>query len=88
MKVEEFALGLGPKLITLYNDGETTYVVNMLPIGGYVKIYGENAIPTEQTERSFGQKPVWARAIVLAAGIFMNYVLALFLIGGLLTFAR
>ncbi|PIZ44081.1 hypothetical protein CO180_01615 [candidate division WWE3 bacterium CG_4_9_14_3_um_filter_41_6] len=87
MKVEEFALGLGPKLITLYNDGETTYVVNMLPIGGYVKIYGENAIPTEQTERSFGQKPVWARAIVLAAGIFMNYVLALFLIGGLLTFA-
>ncbi|NCS32251.1 hypothetical protein GW793_02035 [bacterium] len=87
MKVEEFGLGMGPRLLKVWNDGETVYTINALPIGGYVKILGEDSIPENEKERSFSSKPLWARALVLSAGIFMNYVLALVLIFGLLTFA-
>lgn len=87
MKVDEFALGMGPKLFTVYFDGETTYSINLLPVGGYVKIHGEDGSPDEDTDHAFVEKPILSRAFVLVAGVCMNYVLALILIAGLLIFA-
>ena len=60
--------------------GETEYSINLLPIGGFVKIFGEN--PDEENtngpdrERSFVHKAKWKQAIVLFAGVFMNFILA------------
>lgn len=86
MKVEEFGIGFPPKLFGL-QKGETEYTFNALPIGGFVKILGENGLPAEEgglseaeQERAFGSRPKWAQAIVLIAGVTMNVILAWFLI--------
>ncbi len=74
VKVNEFALGMGPKLFG-FGKGETTYSLRLLPIGGYVSMEGE----TEDSEdpRAFRKQKVWKRIIISAAGVFMNFVLGL-----------
>lgn len=80
IRVDEFGFGFPPKAMTLFKKGETTYTLNWLPIGGFVKIYGEN--PDEENtngpdaSRSFVNKPRWQQALVLFAGVFMNFILA------------
>jgi regulator of sigma E protease len=86
IRVDEFGFGFPPKIFGI-KKGETEYSLNLLPIGGFVKIFGEN--PDDENtngpdkERSFVHKPKWQQAIVLFAGVFMNFVLAwiLFSIG-------
>ncbi len=79
MRVDEFAIGFPPKLFGI-KKGETTYNFNLLPIGGYVKIYGENREegeePTIDSGRAFHARPKWAQAVVLLAGITMNILFA------------
>ena len=77
MRVTEFAIGFGPKLLWK-KSGETEYSVRAIPLGGYNKIDGMD--PEEiQDERGFSRKPVWARALVIAAGSVMNFVLPVLL---------
>lgn len=86
IRVDEFGFGFPPKLFGI-KKGETEYTFNLLPIGGFVKIFGEN--PDEENtngpdaDRSFVNKAKWKQAIVLFAGIFANFLLAwvLFSIG-------
>lgn len=86
IRVDEFGFGFPPKLFGI-KKGETEYTFNLLPIGGFVKIFGEN--PDDENtngpdaSRSFVNKPKWQQAIVLFAGVFMNFILAwiLFSIG-------
>lgn len=86
IRVDEFGFGFPPKIFGK-KYGETEYSLNLLPIGGFVKIFGEN--PDDENtngpdrERSFVHKAKWKQAIVLFAGVFMNFVLAwiLFSIG-------
>ncbi|MCX6752367.1 MAG: RIP metalloprotease RseP [Candidatus Nomurabacteria bacterium] len=86
IRVDEFGFGFPPKLFGK-KYGETEYSLNLLPIGGFVKIFGEN--PDEENtngpdaSRSFVNKPKWQQAIVLFAGVFANFLLAwlLFSIG-------
>jgi len=79
IRVDEFGFGFPPKLFG-FKKGETEYSLNLLPIGGFVKIFGEN--PDEESmngpdaSRSFVNKPKWQQAIVLFAGVFMNFLLA------------
>ncbi len=74
--VEEFGIGLPPR-IWGKKIGETTYSINALPIGGFVKIYGENGEEKKEGEkdRSFSSLKIWKRAVVLFAGVFMNFIL-------------
>lgn len=79
IKVDEFGFGFPPKLFGI-KKGETEYTFNLLPIGGFVKIFGEDP-NTESTSgpdsaRSFISKPKWQQAIVLLAGVFANFLLA------------
>ncbi|PJE58374.1 MAG: RIP metalloprotease RseP, partial [Candidatus Portnoybacteria bacterium CG10_big_fil_rev_8_21_14_0_10_36_7] len=77
INVEEFGFGLPPRLFGV-KRGETIYSLNLLPIGGFVKIFGENG--EEKTdERSFSAKSILCRAKILASGVFMNYLLAVIL---------
>ncbi|MTI67473.1 MAG: RIP metalloprotease RseP [Firmicutes bacterium] len=74
IKVHEFAIGMGPRL-TNFKKGETEYSLRLIPIGGYVKMEGEDE--KSDDVRSFSNKPPLARMAVLAAGAFMNFLLAL-----------
>ena len=86
IRVDEFGFGFPPRLFG-FRKGETQYSFNLLPLGGFVKIFGEN--PNEENasgpeqEKSFINKAKWKQAIVLLAGISANFLLAwlLFSIG-------
>ncbi len=76
VRVEKFSLGMGPKLIG-YKKGDTEYVISALPLGGYVKMAGEN--PDEEPTGSpdeFQSKTVWQRAKIAATGPLTNILLA------------
>lgn len=74
IRVDEFGFGFPPKLLAR-RFGETLYTLNLFPLGGFVKIFGETGEDAENPE-SFVSRPVWQRAIVIAGGVFMNFVLA------------
>lgn len=82
IRVDEFGFGFPPKLFSR-KFGETEYSLNLLPIGGFVKIFGENPDLENSTgsdsNRSFINKPKYQQAIVLFAGVFANFLLAWFL---------
>lgn len=78
MKVEEFGMGLPPRVRTLCTDTHgTAWTLNALPIGGFVRIKGEDVFAPGGTDNdSFASKPWWARSLVLLAGVTMNFILA------------
>lgn len=82
IRIEEFGLGLPPRILGANYKG-TIYSINWLPIGGFVKLYGEDEeeVPSTighkpSTRDAFFAKPKRVRATVLLAGVFMNTVLA------------
>jgi regulator of sigma E protease len=89
IKVEEFGFGLPPRIVGI-KRGETLYSINWLPIGGFVKLYGEDdagsgsvklknkseKLKIKDTNRAFFARSVWQRAAVVVAGVVMNTVLA------------
>ncbi len=77
MKVEEFGFGFPPKLFGI-KRGDTTYSINLLPIGGFVRILGEDGEKVDDP-KSFASRSVGIRAAVISAGVVMNIVLAIFL---------
>jgi membrane-associated protease RseP (regulator of RpoE activity) len=82
MKATQFFLGFGPTLWSR-TKGETEYGIKAIPAGGFVKIVGMTSVdevdPADEP-RSFRVKPAWQRIIVLVAGSFMHFVLALLLL--------
>lgn len=79
MTVEEFGFGIPPRLFS-FKKGETLYSINALPIGGFVKIAGENGLEgSVSPEKQFDTKPWYLKSFVLVAGVFMNVVLAFIL---------
>ncbi len=79
MLVEEFGFGIPPR-IWGKKKGETLYSINALPIGGFVKIAGENGLQEGVLpERQFDTKPWYKKSLVLIAGVVMNILLALVL---------
>jgi regulator of sigma E protease len=82
IRVDEFGLGFPPRLFGK-KVGETTYTLNLIPFGGFVKIFGENAeehIEGADKERSFIYKSKPIQALVLVAGIICNFLFAWLLI--------
>lgn len=83
IRVDEFGLGFPPKAVG-FKRGETEYTLNWIPFGGFVKIFGETpdeeSISGPDAARSMIHKPKWQQAVVLAAGVFFNLVLAWLLI--------
>ena len=77
VQVNEFALCMGPALWQR-KWGETTYSLRLIPIGGYCAMEGED----EQSDnpRAFTSKPAWVRAIILVAGVTMNFLTGLLIL--------
>ncbi|MBE6777773.1 MAG: hypothetical protein E7541_00095 [Ruminococcaceae bacterium] len=95
VRVNEFAIGMGPKLFK-FGKGETLYTIRALPIGGFCAMEGEDegaetpsavggnggrTLPPDPT-RSFANKKVWRRVIIVAAGAVMNLLLGYLLLLG------
>jgi len=77
IRVEEFGLGFPPRMFAIRHNN-IDYSLNWLPIGGFVRILGENG--DSSAPDSFGAQPAWKRIIVLAAGSTMNILMALLLL--------
>lgn len=74
VRVLEFGFGFPPRAKVLRSKGETLLTLNWLPIGGFVRMDGEDG--DESDERSFSAKPLRVRLAILVAGVVMNIVLA------------
>lgn len=73
-----FSLGFGPKLLSR-KVGETQYQIAAVPLGGFVKLIGENPeeeVKEEDRSRSFSTQPIWKRAFIIGAGPFSNLIFA------------
>ncbi len=91
IKVEEFGIGFPPRAFGI-KRGETIYSINWLPIGGFVKLYGEDEagggsvkkshtdVSSHDLKRAFFARPAWQRALVVLAGVIMNFILAIVII--------
>jgi regulator of sigma E protease len=88
VKVERFSLGFPPKMIGK-KIGDTEYCISWIPLGGYVKMSGEN--PEEEKERwepwEFMGKPIWQRSLIIFAGPLMNFLLAILVFWGVIFFS-
>lgn len=81
VRVDEFGIGYPPKALSLGTWGGTEYTLNWLPFGGFVRLFGED--DTARKERgSFASAPRYKQAIILAAGVFANVVMAWLLFAG------
>jgi len=82
IRVEVFSIGLGPRLFG-FRHGETDYRICALPLGGYVKMSGDQPGQVTNDPGDFNAHPRWHRVIVALAGPIANFILAFFLIQGL-----
>jgi len=88
VKVEVFSLGFGPKILK-YKKGDTLYCISLLPLGGYVKMFGDNPLeepPEDQKQHGFLYKKAHQKWLIAFAGPFFNllFTLIAFFILGLL----
>ncbi len=81
IRVEEFGLGLPPKIKTLFRKNDTEYTLNWLPLGGFVRLLGENSQEINPKDRpyAFSSKSRWQRTLVLLGGIINNFLLGILL---------
>lgn len=96
LKIDEFGFGFPPRMFAK-KRGETEYSFNWLPFGGFVKIAGENDVPSnsidlatvpeEEQKRYFSFQPAWKRVVIIVAGVAINFVIgwlllsAVFMVG-------
>ncbi len=76
VKVEEFGVGIPPRIFGK-KIGETIYSVNLIPFGGFVRLYGEDRKVNDK--RSFSSKPIYQRALIVSAGVAAFFVIAFFI---------
>ena len=86
VKVLNFSVGFGPVLVA-WRRGDTEYSWRLLPLGGYVKMLGDDPSAPMDSDSArdpgaFHNKPVWRRALIVAAGPIFNFVLPLLVLFG------
>src|SRR5207237_847482 len=84
VKVLKFSLGFGPKLAGR-QIGETEYLISAVPLGGYVKLFGEeeaDALTPEDRRRSFAHQSLLRKTFIVAAGPGFNFLLAYLIFTG------
>lgn len=80
LTVEEFGFGFPPRIFK-WKSGETTYSINLLPLGGFVKILGENGDESETNNpKSFSSKSSGIKGLIIVAGVVMNFLLGAMLL--------
>ena len=85
MRVDEFAIGFGPKIFK-FRYGETVYSLRAIPLGGFNDIAGMDPSDNQAGERGYCEKPVISRMIVILAGSIMNFILPIIIFFGVYCF--
>lgn len=99
VRVDEFAIGFPPRLFTI-KYGETNYSINIFPLGGYVKLFGEeyqevgknqapnlNSIQKDKVlSKAFAFKKPYQKALIVAAGVFMNLLFGIVILYGIIAY--
>jgi len=82
VRVEVFSLGFGKKIFS-FKKGDTNYCISLIPLGGYVKMFGEQGSESVKTEEdkqvSYSHKNPWQRIAIVLAGPLMNFIFAVFI---------
>ncbi|WP_120496387.1 RIP metalloprotease RseP [Kiloniella sp. EL199] len=97
VKVDVFSVGFGPELFGFYDKNQTRWKFSIIPLGGYVKMFGDadvtsstsaenSALSPEELKTTFKNKSVGQRAAIVAAGPIANFILAIVLFTGLYSF--
>ncbi len=97
VRVNVFSVGFGPELFGFYDKNNTRWKFSVIPLGGYVKMYGDGDVTSstsegtdelsdEELQTTFKAKSVWQRSAIVAAGPIANFILAIVLLTGLYTF--
>lgn len=86
MRVDEFAIGFGPKVIG-FHHGETDYTLRAIPLGGFNDVAGMNPADNDAGSRGYCERPIWARMVMILAGSIMNFILPIVLFFGIAFFA-
>ncbi|MCQ2599272.1 MAG: RIP metalloprotease RseP [Alphaproteobacteria bacterium] len=85
VRVDKFSIGFGPALIKWHDKHNTQWQIAILPFGGFVSLYGQedmfnrnkyNELPNKKRVGHYLSVPTWKQFIILAAGVFMNFILA------------
>ena len=76
-QINEFAVGMGPKLLSKKGKDGTTYSLRVLPFGGFCAFEGENEEGEENNPRAFNNQKPWKRIIVLISGALFNFISAI-----------
>ena len=88
VRVDTFSIGFGPAILKWHDKHHTLWKLCCLPLGGYVSIYGQedmfnrkkyNELPKEKKVGHYLSVPAWKQFIIIAAGVFMNFMLAWFI---------
>jgi regulator of sigma E protease len=93
VKADVFSIGFGREIFGWSDRRGTRWKVGWLPLGGYVRFAGDmspasepsdawKALAPEERSKTFQSKPLWQRAIIVAAGPIMNFLIAIFILGG------
>lgn len=88
VRVEVFSIGFGPKIFS-FKKGDTQYALSLIPLGGYVKMFGddplsEEKLSEEEEKVAFTKKGKWARFWIVFGGPLVNFILAFFIYWGLI----
>ncbi len=87
VRVETFSIGFGPKLFK-FKCCETEFAVSLIPLGGYVKMAGEDPDKPPKSPDEFYAKPPWQRVVIALAGPLMNLLLSVFFFAASYTIGR
>ena len=88
VRVDAFSIGFGPAILKWHDKHNTVWKLCCLPLGGYVSIYGQEdmfnrkkyqELPKEKKQGHYLSVPAWKQFIIIAAGVFMNFMLAWFI---------
>ncbi|WP_010543560.1 M50 family metallopeptidase [Sphingomonas elodea] len=93
VKAEEFSIGFGREIAGITDRRGTRWKFSLLPLGGYVRFAGDMnpasqpspewlQLPASERAKTFQAKPLWQRAIIVAAGPIMNFVVAIVILSG------
>jgi len=92
IKIEMFSIGFGPEVVGWTDKNSTRWRINAIPLGGYVKMFGDensssypdysklNKLPRNEAAMSFFHRPVWERIEVAAAGPIANYIFSIIIL--------
>ena len=80
VRVETFSIGFGPTILK-FKKGDTTYALSLIPLGGYVKMFGDNVlekdnVPNYERDKAFTHKSKWQRFWIVFGGPLANFILA------------